>query len=560
MKKRLLLPLIALACAVILAACSGGNKSDKNNNAATASEQSESGSLANKGTAARNAYLEVLPSDAYAIIKLDLGNLLNKSEILKQKAVKALFEKKLAEVPESIRPLLRSIYENPNKSGINVNSPIYIAITNVDFRDGVNPSRAMVTMAISDVKALENSLSTFMGAMPLNEKKNNMTYINTGDYRAEIAYDADKIVIAVDEYRARVADYLNLAPDAMAVKSMKYEQLFKEDKDLGVAVNLLPIINVLMNNSGMPEYKVFAETLMSDYALFVSLDFGKGSIDFVANSNIPVAYTSGFNKFLKKSTKRHFEYVPHNSFAVLNSAVELKHIDITPVAKMKNLSREEIAQVNALLREINGDLTFAAWINGYNLEDRNNLQFMVALDCRDYSVFEVLKTFFGSEYDLKEVDKDVYALNVNKRQVYNRYTYEYEYESDGYDYYLMYRDGAIMIMPENLYDILCYDTEEFRPLKKNIFQNKVFASMENGLLVDPTPIREILSNRPLCRSTESDGDKILLDVLGMIKKLTVGFEFFKLDVSLELNDGNTNSLKAILNKAISIGQQVSMSR
>ena len=559
MKERFLLPFIALACAVIMTACSGGNKSEKNN-ATTASEQSESGSLANRGIAAKKAYLDVLPSDAYAIIKLDLGNLLDKSDILKHKVAKELFERKIAEVPENIRPLLRSIYDNPNNSGINVKSPVYLAITNVDFREGVTPSRAMLTMAVSDVKALEKTLSTFLGAMPLNEKKNNMTYVNTGDYRVEIAYDADRIVIAVDEYRARVTDYLNLAPEAMAVKSIKYEQLFKEDKDFEVAVNLLPIINVLMNNSGMYEYKVFAETLMSDYALFASLDFAKGSIDFVANSNIPDAYTAAFNKFLKKSTKRHFEYVPHNSFAVLSSAVELRHIDITPVAKMKDLSREEINEVNALLREINGDLTFAAWINGYNMEDRRNLQFMVALDCRDYSVFEVLTEFFDDMYNLKEVDKDVYALNVNKRQVYNRYTYEYEYESDGYDYYLMYRDGAIMIMPENLYDILCYDTEEFRPLKKNIFQNKVFASMENGLIVDPTPIREILSNRPLRRSTESDGDKILLDVLGMIKKLTVGFEFFKLDVSLELNDGNTNSLKAILNKAISIGQQVSMSR
>ena len=161
---------------------------------------------------------------------------------------------------------------------------------------------------------------------------------------------------------------------------------------------------------------------------------------------------------------------------------------------------------------------------------------------------------------MRRVDKDVYALNVNKTQVYNRYTYEYESKSEGYDYYMMYRDGAIMFMPENLYDILCYDTDEFRPLKKNIWQNKVFASMSNGLLVDPTPIREILSNRPLRRSNESEGDKILLDVLGMINKLTVGFEFFKLDVSLKLNDCNTNSLKAIVNKAISIGEQVSGNR
>lgn len=541
MKKRLLLPFIALACATFMAACAGGNK-DEVKSEVPAPEK-------------KTSYLDVLPSDACAIIKLDVDNLLDKSDVQKHKAVKGFFEKRLAGVPENIRPLLKIIYDNPDKSGIDVKSPIYSAITKVDFRNGVNPSRALVTIAISDVKALETAFSTILGAEFKTEEKNGMKYIHVDDFKVEIAYDANRIVVVVDETRARVADYLNLSPDAMAVNSKKYEQIFKGDEDVMVAVTLPPLTDVIMKSVGMAEFKAIADAMLADCAMYASLNFGKGSIDFELDSNIPDYITDVLNKYLKPSTKRHFEYIPQNCCAVLNFGIDLKRLDITPFAKMKNLSREEIMAINEILRKINGDLTVAVWTDGYNFEKQSNRQYLIALDCSDSLFFEALKALLGDGYgyELTAIDKDVYALNMNRKEVYNSYTYEYEYKNEGYDYYMMYKDGAVMFMPENLYDRLCYYTGKFGPLKDNISKNRTFASISNGIVVDPSPICEILSRR--ISHSQSEKDKMLLDVLSMFEKLTLEFKFFNIDASLKLNDGNTNSLKTIVKKILSLSEQ-----
>ena len=582
MKKKFLLPLLSLLCAIFLIACGGESNSDKKSSNTTASEQSEGGSGTGSQGSTHNAgaqgsthnagaqgsslsgqtgpkvtldakYLKVLPSHSWGIMKLDFGNLLDKSEILKHADVKELFEKSIAKESNNVKSLLKRIYDNPNKSGINVNHPIYFAITGVGY--DYKPARAIATLAICDVEAFEKVLFTF--GIKVKEKNGMMYILNDGDeHNAEIAYDANKLVIAVDKYRANIADYLNLSPDLMAVNSKRFEPIFKGNEDAMVALNLKQIVNAVMNENGLSGYKAVVEPFVSDYAMFASLNFAKGSVDFKINSNIPAAYTDVLNKNFKPATKRHFKYIPGHSYAVFNYGVDFKQIDLSAMAKLMNIDPDFVKVANESLRKINGDITLAAWIDGYNFEDNENHQIMIALDCADNSVFEVLKSILVYKMDMEptEVSKDVYALNINRRLVYNHYTYEYEYERDGYDYYLMYKDGAIMFMPENLYEMLT-NQGEFKPLKKNISGNKIFASMPNGLVVDPSPIREILSSRAPRNSRQSREDKIMLDLLRMVNNLIVTFDFINFNASLKLTDGNTNSLKTIVNKFIVLAKQ-----
>ena len=569
MKKKLLLSLFSLLCAIFLVACGGDSKSDKKNNT-TASEQSEGGFSHNLGTtgdllpgqttpkvALNTEYLKVLPSNSWGLMKLDLDNLLNKSDILKHADVKELFEKSIAEESNNVKSLLKSIYDNPSKSGVDVACPIFFAITGVDLRDK-EPSRALVTLAISDVKAFETTLLTLSENGLRIKEKNGMKYIlNDGDeHNAEIAYDANKLVIAVDKYRANIADYLNLSPDLMAVNSKRFEPIFKGNEDAMVALNLKQIVNAVMNEYHLSDYKTIVDPFISEYAMFVSLNFAKGSVDFKVNSNLPAAYTEPLNKFFKPGSKRHFKYLPRHCYAVFNYGIDLTQLNINPLAKLMGITPEYAKITNDLLKKIKGDITFATWINGYNFEDGENHQFMFALDCPDKSLFETLKSMLEMKMDLDptEISKDVYALNINRRVEYNYYTYEYEHVRHGYDYYLMYKDGAIMVMPENLYEQISY-TGEFKPLKKNVSDNRIFASMSNGLVLEPSPIREILSSRTPNSNRQNQADKAMLDVLRMVEKLTVTFDFFNFNASLKLSDGNTNSLKTIVYKIIDIAQQ-----
>jgi hypothetical protein len=115
MKRKFFLPFVALMCAVFMVSCGGGGS------------KKSGGSSSDKTT-----YLKVLPSNAFAIMKVDLGNVLDKSEILENVVVKAAFENSIANAPQKIQDLLNKIYNDPTKSGVDVNSPVYAAVTGVE--------------------------------------------------------------------------------------------------------------------------------------------------------------------------------------------------------------------------------------------------------------------------------------------------------------------------------------------------------------------------------------------------------------------------------------------
>ena len=90
MKKIFFFSIATLLCAIFMVACGGGGKNG-------------GGSGADK-----TAYLQVLPADAIAIMKVDLGNVLDKSEILSHSVVKVAYEHAIVNTPQEVRSLLKS--------------------------------------------------------------------------------------------------------------------------------------------------------------------------------------------------------------------------------------------------------------------------------------------------------------------------------------------------------------------------------------------------------------------------------------------------------------------
>ena len=160
----------------------------------------------------------------------------------------------------------------------------------------------------------------------------------------------------------------------------------------------------------------------------------------------------------------------------------------------------------------------------------------------------MLVSIVNSECDATIVDSDVYALNVNKREQYNYYTYEYETVTKGSDYYLMYKNGVIMLLPENLYNEICA-TGELKPLADNIKKKGQFDSMGN-LMVDFKPARD--AALVYMRNDSSSDVKVLFEVLDMLKSFTLDFNLYSYEARLNVNNDSVNSLKYLTDKIISI--------
>lgn len=532
MKKRFFLQLFSLICAIFMVACSGDKKSETAGNG--------------KAAATKTEYLKVLPNNAYAIAKIDFDNLLNKSDIRNNLFVNAGIEKVLQDIPDDVRSLVRSIYDNPNNSGLDITSPIYMAVTSVE------PANAVITQSVCNVNALENILHKLLGPNCVVER-DGMKFIDINEDEVQIAYDANKLVIACGQYYANVLPYMNLTAERMAVNDKKFASMFKGDDDAKLALNFEPVLNMCVKEGILSESELKPVIgMVKDYSLFASLNFEKGSINFHADVNFPAEYFNLVNQIIKKPAKRHFKYIPVNSIAVLNYNFDLTQI--FPILESTGLLNEltkngiDAESAKKVLQSISGDYTGAIWVNGDKFSD---VQFMFAIDCNDRSMFDMLMAYMTYEFDATVVEEDVYALNVNRKEVYDYYRGEYDHVREGYDYYMMYKDGAIMVMPENLYRNIAINGT-LRPLQQNITGNAIFASMSDDLVVDATPVRDIVSNS-LRNSTRIDEeDKIGLDVLSMIRSLNFDFNILTFDAKLNLNNTDANSLKVIVDKTINL--------
>lgn len=575
MKKKLFLSIISFVCAVALIAC-GEKKNDSNVAAvvaapvqvnvdpqagvpaqasipAQASVYAQPYAQANVynqfAAPVKTEYLKVLPANAIVIMKVNVNNLLNKSEVLNHMLVNAAFANAIKDFPEDTKSLLRSVYNNPSASGISVASPIYLACVNVE------PNEVVVTIAIDDIRAFENLLFNFVDRNHVYSR-GNMKSVYMDDNEVELVYDSEKIVIVYSENYPNVSAYTNLYPSEMAVNNANLASFFSGYDDAKIVFNLSPIFNTMLREGEIPADMKPYVGMFKDYSVFGSLNFEHGYVDFKINTNMPAQYTELFNKYMRTPTKRHFKYIPANSIAVMSNNLDL--MLLYPILESTGVIREiynntgiDAQTTKLLLQALSGDYTAAMWVNDNNLED---VQFMAAIDCSDRTLFDLLIAYGSYEMNIRQVATDVYALNVNMEEQYNYYTYEYEYVKNGYDYYLMYKDGAIMVMPENLYNRMAYGNQ-LLPLSNSALNNPLFAYMTEEFVVDVKPIRDILSTHVNTNYYADDDERMALEVLNIIKSLTLDYINGEVDLRVNLNDASYNSLKVIVDKIISLALQ-----
>ena len=518
MKRKLIIPVISMLCVLLFAACSG--------------KKSES-----------EAYLNVLPDNSLVIAKMEFGKFLDESEILGNTFIKSAAGMGISLVPEDMRTLLQSIYDNPTASGININAPVYIAVTNID------PVTVIVTMAMDNMDAFENLLLTLgQGEVEVKEQ-GGMKHIVTYDDEVACVYDSNKLILVVDDRYADVAAYTELDSDDMAVNDKRFEKLFEGDDDQAAAYDMGACGMEWIRSGGVePEFEPYIK-MLKGCVVYSAVNFENGYVCQKVHVDMPKEYRESLEKLMKEPTKRHFGYIPANSFAVFNSNFDLASAnEILELANVKEMLEENgVTEEMAkdILRALSGEYTAACWANNGDFE---NIQGLLAVDCNDRLVFDMLLAFVNSECDVTIVDSDVYALNVNKREQYNYYTYEYETIEKGCDYYLMYKNGVIMLLPENLYNEICA-TGELKPLLNNIKKSGQFDSMAN-MMVDFKPARD--AALVYLRNNNSNDVKMLFEVLDMFKTLTIDFDVDDYESRLNVNDESVNSLKYLTDKIISI--------
>ena len=520
MKKYIVKSISLLLCVLLLAACSS-NKVDS------------------------AAYLGVIPSDAMVVSKIEIGNLIEKSDLQNNTFVKVEFEKAIAELPAKQKGMLKEFFANPMACGIDVDAPVYAAVVNVE------PVKVVVTAKMNDVSVFEDALFAFAEDNLETVAKDGMTYVETDEESVALAYDDNMIVIVVDEYYADVQSCLKLAPNKMAVNDEVFAPLFANDDDVSCIVNYEPLVQYMIRERMIEKEMIPLVAMMKGNVVLCSLDFEDGYMEMKSTPNLPEEYYALLKDFMKKSTRRHYSYIPGNSFAVMgynfNFSQLYSFVETADLQKelMKYGINEEVAK--GFLAALSGDYTAAAWINGETMEDA---QFMAAVDCSDRSLFDLLVAYVVFEMDATLVEEDVYALNVNAKKEYNYYTYEYETVKEGYDYYLIYKDNTIMLTPENIYNKI-KSRSGLRALRSNVKSNRLIASASNDIVVDFKALRDVIVQCLRDNVRSSSDEAILFDMVNTIDNITIDTGIDEYTLRVNTANPNINSLKYVLDKFIS---------
>lgn len=532
MKKTAQTLLMALFCLLFFTSCN--NTQNENGDAEKKAEKASAVDYSNSN------YVKVIPDNALVVQKINLGNLVDKSGILKNAVIKAKYEEAAKDIPREIKQLFDKIYSNPSKSGININSPAFFAL------DGVKPSSGIITCEMENIQDFEAALQILAENQIKPIERNGMKCVEI-DRKVAFAYDSEKLLFVFNERGADIDNYINLPENRIAANSPKFAGYFKNNDDLTLVVNIERVMELAYAEIGrnkMPS-EVYNNLLNSykNSVLTASLDFKDGKVTLNSNINLPQEDAGIINDVIRKSNHSHFGYIPANSIAVLNYNFDLKSLynHLESKGLLKELEKEHGAKefVSAIASALSGEWTAAVWIDRHDQEK----PFLIAIaDCNDRFVFDLIVAETRATY----IDNDVYAMNLNRRETYNYYTDSYEYVTEGPDYYIIYKDNKIMVMPESHYYKL-KSGNGINKLSNSANNNNLFRSMNSNLVIDVNAIHDII----LKNSSRMDEEEMMiLEIIGMVHDITASFNIGSLDINANMTDKSTNSLKTIVDKGI----------
>lgn len=487
-------------------------------------------------------YLSVIPKDSVAAIKINIGQLLDKSEVLEMKAVKDLAELGANQADASIESqrLLKAILKDPNASGLDVNQPM------VAVFEGLN-MKGLLTFAVSDKDALNNTLETLLKELEksgldieLEDSEKGYTTINVEAYEGHsyclAAFDKSKLVFAIAEKNPDVVPYMELEYEDQALSDSRFQAFVNAQKDLSIYYDLSILSEIMpLLQAQMPELNMGGYLEMMEGATgLVSLDFqqGKAVIDYemINPSDELKAY---YKQFVKKPSKKLLAYVPENSYLVANMGLQnlSKCFDYIPEA---TTMFNEIGLKAEWLNDLNGDFTFA--ISQSALTDEPLLMF--AAQCEDGELINFFKKLLQQEAGLIQVAEQVYAI---------------EGVSNKMPYYAGYKEGVMFFMPGSIYE-QCVDGNKLAKLNNNFSKTSLASMLNNSGMVIDLNLASVDIKKALEDSYMSQDDRMLLACLNSFESLTASYENDNLEgeVVLNFNDKKNNSLKAVIQLIMNI--------
>lgn len=474
-------------------------------------------------------YTNAIPADASFVVSIDLKSLIDKTgidnkenESVRQKIVESL----KSGLDASAFQHMEKIIKNPQESGINIKSPVYI-FKSPTFNESV------LLAEISNEDKLHKSLEYMEKeniCQPVSETDG---YCFTTFKKELIVFNNSAVMMTLgrsssqtESVQKRLAALLKQSAEQSIHQSEAFRKTSerKEDIKLMASMETLSAKNEKLFSLGSP-----TGIDPRQITVISGLNFEKGKIslkteNYTENDTIQAFIKKHNNTFIKPKGVFN-KYFPASTLMFITFGV--KGDQLYELLNIKNLSLGETEEIKAIVDSFNGDITAGL----INVTMENAPAFMAYAEVSDNNA--VQRLYANKQKMNLRKGSDILQLGKN----------EYVYKSKNMKIFFGVKDKQMYATnDEMLYKRIGKAAE------KSV-KDAVYASEMKGNPLYMAINAEAIADLPLVKMIISFNSKEAQTLSGLLagtSHLSVSFERETSDITLHLKNKNDNALKQIV--------------
>lgn len=502
-------------------------------------------------------YLSAMPNSPIIVAKMNVKNILDESEALKDNQIKNALKNGINELSGDSRTLMRGIIEKPEECGIDISQPAYFVMENLE------QMRGLAIFAVNDEEKVKNTVSILLADTELRipytlASQSGVNTIEDEKGNATAAFDGTKFVVAFANGTADALEYMYLS-DEEQDKSDKLMNFINEESDAALYADYGQLINLM---AGMQRDLIGVDlSMFENTKLIAKLNFerGKASVTYRLEGNGQLEKT--FNETVKTPSNDLVKYLPANTWASIQMGIK----DLTAWESL--LDENQSKQIDQLIEDLNNDLAQENIPTKLSIEllksikgdvilgvtptikqaDQKEPQITFIAECQDKELFDAICNIVKEENkDLELIGNDVYSLGTNKRIDWDNHNWgeEFNYIRKGYDYYFGYADNKMFVIPENIYKNNV-ENGKMKEIDGNLKNNKDLFNIIDGKYAGGIDINGFLSFLEKEEDLGRDGKEVI-NYIRKFKSISIEIKNSnEYEMVLSMNDNETEILKII---------------
>ena len=383
-------------------------------------------------------YLSSLPAESSMVFKVDVAQLVTKSNILNNPMVSGMLMQVDQAVPEALKTKFEEIKKDPTAAGIDLQKPLAVAIgmgdlnlvSNADFSN----ASVVCVVAISDVKKFDELMKGVMETEPsitLIEAEG-AKQIKLPEDEISIAYNDNRIVMVYGQ-NLNAVSLVNQKVSESMLEHPNFAEFAANDKDCSLFMDYGWVMEVMAEAQKNLNAPASVSPQLMEYmkgmSVYGALNFETGKV--VGDMKVYPSETAKkyMEEFYVKPTDKFVGLLPTDSYLGFNFAIKnysecLKYMgeevrqQIDEMLKQYGLSEE-------IIDNIHGDILMGVY------QDPDNAMIpgiVAAVQCKDRTLFDKIK-----EMMMVTVEGDMFEI-------------------PNMGYCVTYIDDAIVISTKGLYN------------------------------------------------------------------------------------------------------------